>query len=70
VRLVDLETNLGVDISANRQVMQAYARRLSAFIAQIQGFAHKAGCSYVLANTAQSFEDLVLKQFRTLGLAR
>ena len=70
VRLVDMETNAGVDISANRHVMQAYARRLSAFIGDIQGFAHKSGCSYVLANTSSSFEDLVLKQFRALGLAR
>lgn len=69
VRLVDLETDVGVDVSANRQVMQAYARRLSVFLGEIQAFAHKAGCSYVLAQTSSSFEDLVLKQFRTLGLA-
>lgn len=70
VRLVDMETSAGVDISANRQVMQAYSQRLHAFLGEIQGFAHKSGCSYVLANTAQPFEDLVLKQFRALGLAR
>ena len=70
VRLVDMETSAGIDISANRQVMQAYAQRLSAFLAEIQSFAHKSGCSYVLANTQQPFEDLVLKQFRALGLAR
>lgn len=70
VRLVDQETSAGVDISANRQVMQAYARRLAAFLGEIQAFAHKSGCSYVLASTAQSFEDLVLKEFRALGLAR
>jgi len=70
VRLVDLETNAGVDISANRHVMTAYAKRLNAFISGIQSFAHKHGCSYVLANTATPFEDLVLKQFRSLGLAR
>ena len=70
VRLIDMETSGGVEISANRQVLQAYARRLNAFIGEIQSFAHKAGCSYVLANTANSFEDLVLKQFRALGLAR
>jgi uncharacterized protein (DUF58 family) len=69
VRLVDLETNVGVDVSANRQVMLAYTRRLNAFISEIQAFAHKAACSYVLAHTGKSFEDLVLKQFRTLGLA-
>jgi uncharacterized protein (DUF58 family) len=70
VRLVDVETKAGVDVSATRQAMQAYARRLNAFVGEIQSFAHKAGCSYLLANTATSFEDLVLKQFRTLGLAR
>jgi uncharacterized protein (DUF58 family) len=70
VRLVDMETKAGIDVSANRHVMQAYGKRLNAFIGELQGFAHKAGCSYVLANTGSSFEDLVLKQFRALGLAR
>ena len=70
VRLVDMETKAGVDVSANRQVMQAYAKRLAAFIGELQSFAHKTGCSYVMANTSSSFEDLVLKQFRALGLAR
>ncbi|HEY4329331.1 MAG TPA: DUF58 domain-containing protein [Phycisphaerae bacterium] len=70
VRLVDMETKMGVDVSANRHVMQAYAKRLNAFLGEIQSFSHKAGCSYVMANTSNSFEDLVLKQFRSLGLAR
>ncbi len=70
VRLVDMETDVGIDISANRSVLQAYAKRLNAFIAELQSFAHKHGCSYLLANTGSNFEDLVLKQFRTLGLAR
>ncbi|HVT79984.1 MAG TPA: DUF58 domain-containing protein [Phycisphaerae bacterium] len=70
VRLVDMETKAGVDVSANRHVMTAYAKRLAAFIGELQAFAHRAGASYVLANTGSSFEDLVLKQFRALGLAR
>jgi uncharacterized protein (DUF58 family) len=70
VRLVDMETQAGVDISANRAVLQAYSRRLAAFLADVEGFAHKHGCSYVLARTGTSFEDVVLKQFRALGLAR
>ncbi len=65
-----METSAGVDISANRHVMQAYAKRLAAFLSEIQSFAHKSGCSYVLAATGERFEDLVLKQFRALGLAR
>lgn len=70
VRLVDMETDVGVDVTANRATMQAYARRLAAFLQEIQSFAHQSGCSYVLGNTGTSFEDLVLRQFRTLGLAR
>ena len=70
VRLVDMETNIGVDVTANRAVLQAYAKRLGAFLGELQAFAHKHGCNYVLANTGTNFEDLVLKQFRTLGLAR
>ena len=70
IRLVDMETNAAVDISANRAVMQAYAKRLATFLGGLQNFARTHGCSYVLANTATSFEDLVLKQFRALGLAR
>jgi uncharacterized protein (DUF58 family) len=70
VRLVDMESDVGVDISASRSVLQAYLKRLNAFVADLQAFAHKHGCSYLLANTGSNFEDLVLKQFRTLGLAR
>ena len=64
-----METQAGVDVSANRQVMQAYARRLAAFLGEIQAFATRSGCSYVLANTGSSFEELVLKQFRCWGCA-
>ena len=70
VRLVDMETEIGVDITASRGVMQAYQKRLNAFLGELQGFAHKHGCAYLLANTGSNFEDLVLRQFRTLGLAR
>jgi uncharacterized protein (DUF58 family) len=70
VRLVDVETGAGIDVTANRTTLQAYARRLSAYLLELQGFAHRSGCSYVLAGTGTSFEDLVLKKFRTLGLAR
>ncbi len=70
VRLVDMETQAGVDVSANRHALAAYAKRLNAFVGDIQAFAHKTGCSYLLANTGSDFEELVLKQFRTLGLAR
>src|SRR4029079_17811545 len=38
VRLVDMETDVGVDISANKSVMTAYARRLNAFITDLQSF--------------------------------
>ena len=70
VRLVDMETNAGVDVTANRTVLAAYAKRLAAFLQELQTFAHRHGANYVLANTATSFEDLVLRQFRTLGLAK
>ena len=70
VRLVDMETSAGVDVTANRSTMQAYSRRLALYLRDLQSFAHKSGCSYVLANTGTSFEDLVLRQFRALGLAK
>jgi uncharacterized protein (DUF58 family) len=70
VRLVDAETQHTVDVTANRQVMLAYHKRLTNFLYEMQALAHKAGASYVLANTATSFEDLVLRQFRSLGLAK
>lgn len=70
VRLVDAETDAGVDVSANRATLTAYAKRLGVFLSDIQSFAHAHGCSYLLANTATPFEELVLRQFRTLGLAR
>jgi len=70
VRLVDSETQAGVDVTANRAVMQAYNRRLAAFLGEVQTFARKQGSGYVLANSGTPFEDLVLRQFRALGLAK
>ena len=70
VRLVDMETGSGVEVTANRATMQAYAKRLASYLHELQGFAHRSGCSYVLANSSTSFEDLVLRQFRALGLAK
>jgi uncharacterized protein (DUF58 family) len=70
VRLVDAETEAGVEVSANRATMQAYAKRLGVFLSEVEGFAHRHSCGYVLANTSTSFEELVLRQFRVLGLAR
>ena len=43
VRLVDMETSAGVDVSANRHVLQAYAKRLNAFIGEIQSFMYTSG---------------------------
>lgn len=70
VRLVDMETQTGVDVSANRALLAAYQKRLQAFIGGVQAFAHAHGASYVLANTATAFDDLVLRQFRAMGLAK
>jgi uncharacterized protein (DUF58 family) len=70
VRLVDAETEAGVEVSANRATLQAYAKRLGVFLAEVEGFARRHSCGYVLANTSTSFEELVLRQFRVLGLAR
>jgi len=70
VRLVDAETQKTVDISATRAVLVAYRKRLTTFLYDVQAAAHQAGAGYVLANTATAFEDLVLRQFRTLGLAK
>ena len=70
VRRVDMESKHAVDVSANRTVLQAYAKRLGAFLHDIGNFARTHGASYVLANSSTSFEDLVLRQFRALGFAK
>jgi hypothetical protein len=70
VRLVDMETQVGIDVTANRAVLQAYAKRLRNYLDDLQNFAHTHGAKQVLANTQTNFEDLVLRQFRSLGLAK
>lgn len=69
VRLVDMETNNAVDVTANRATIQIYQKRVAAFLREAERFAHNTGSTYVLANTATNFEDLVLRKFRALGLA-
>jgi len=70
VRLVDMETKGVVDISATRAVMQSYSKRLAEFLHEAQALAHRLGASYILANTSVNFEDFVLRQLRTMGLAK
>lgn len=70
VRLVDVESGRGVEVSANRAVLQSYAKRLTEFLNFLQTLAQQNKTSYVLANTGMPLEELLLKKFRQLGLAQ
>ena len=70
VRLVDSETQAGVEVSANRAVLQAYGKRLAGFLSATQFTARQAQAQHVLVNTGLPLEELLLRQFRKLGLAQ
>jgi uncharacterized protein (DUF58 family) len=70
VRLIDMETRSGVDVSATRGVLQAYGQRLQAFLRDSETLARQQQAQYVLVNTAETLDDVVLRRFRALGLVR
>jgi uncharacterized protein (DUF58 family) len=69
-RLIDSEEKDGVDVSGTPQLIAAYRRNLTSYLAQIEEYARRRGLGYLLTRTDVSFEDLVLRHLRERGLLR
>jgi uncharacterized protein (DUF58 family) len=69
-KLIDIETEADVEISATRGVMRAYQRQLDAFRGGLKGFCAEHGIGYLFTTTALPFEELILSYLRVAGLVR
>ena len=69
-KLLDVETEAHVEISATRPTMRAYRRQLDLFRAGLKSFCAAHGIGYLFTSTAVPFEELVLSYLRAAGLVK
>ena len=70
LKLLDVETEAQVEVSATRGMLRAYRRQLDAFRAGLKGFCASHGIGYLFTSTAVPFEELVLSYLRETGLVK
>lgn len=70
LRLIDIETGLGQDVSLDNRTRALYRERLQAWREEIGAACRKRGIRYLGLNTAQPWEQVVLQQMRQADLVR
>ena len=69
-KLLDIETEDQVEVSATRGVLRAYLRQLSSFRDSLKSFCASRGIGYLFTSTAVPFEELILSYLRMTGLVK
>ncbi|MDB6173234.1 MAG: hypothetical protein JWL59_2545 [Chthoniobacteraceae bacterium] len=64
LRLVEGESGMAFDVTANESLLRRYHEEIDLFIKDLGAFCLKRGIGYAQASTAIPFEDLVLKVLR------
>jgi uncharacterized protein (DUF58 family) len=70
LRLVDLEDQDKVDLSASRPLLKQYKKTVERFLGLARDYCLRHAMGYLLVTTEQPFEDLVLKVLRARGLVK
>lgn len=70
LRLVDVETVYGQDVTVDGAMRELYHRRLLAWRDSISGFCRNRGIHYVTVETAMPWEEVILFQLRQTGVVR
>lgn len=70
LRLIDIETDFGQDVSLDAGLRELYRRRLQAWQNEIQLLCGKRGIRYVPVSTAYPWDELVLLDFRKAGIVK
>lgn len=70
LRLIDIETGLGQDVSLDNRTRALYRERLQAWCEEIGAACRKRGIRYLGLNTARPWEQVVLQQMRQADLVR
>ena len=70
LKLVDIEDTDIAEITVSAALMKYYKRNLNAYCNELKDFCTRRGAVYVLANSADSIESLVLNYLRRIRLLR
>jgi uncharacterized protein (DUF58 family) len=70
LKLVDIEDADAAEITISAALLKYYKRNLTAYCNELKDFCTHRGAVYVLANTADSVESLVLNYLRRIRLLR
>ena len=70
LRLVDIEDGDGAEVTMSATLLKFYKRNLAAYCNELKDFCARRGASYVLTDSAQPVESLVLSQLRRQGLLK
>ena len=70
LKLVDLEDGDTAEVTVSGALVKYYKRTLNAYCNELREFCMRRGASYVLANSKDSAETMVLNYLRRRGLVR
>jgi uncharacterized protein (DUF58 family) len=70
LKLLDVEDGDWAEITVSPALIKFYKRNLAAYCQELKEFCTKRGATYVLANSADSIESLMLSHLRRRGLLR
>jgi hypothetical protein len=70
LKLIDIEDDDAAEITVSAALTKYYKRNLTAYCNELKDFCTRRGIVYVLANSADSVEALVLNYLRRIRLLR
>ena len=70
LKLIDIEDADAAEITVSAALSKYYKRNLTAYCNELKNFCNRRGAVYVLANSADSVESLVLNYLRRIHLLR
>lgn len=70
LKLIDIEDADAAEITVSAALLKYYKRNVAAYCNEIKDFCRRRGAVYVLANSADSVERLVLNYLRRIRLLR
>jgi uncharacterized protein (DUF58 family) len=70
LKLIDIEDSDMAEITVSAALMRYYKRNLNAYCNELKDFCSRRGAVYVLSNSADSVESLVLNYLRRIRLLR
>jgi uncharacterized protein (DUF58 family) len=70
LKLIDIEDADVAEITVSGALLKYYKKTLNAYCNELKEFCSRRGAAYVLANSSDSIESLVLKYLRRINLLR